>query len=82
MSDIGRTGFFLTTKNYFEIDSALEIEFPLEELKEVVRAEVEIVRANNQNFPHHGRYEYGLRFNSMHPHFREVLENYLKIVAG
>src|ERR1039457_1976699 len=62
MSNISRTGFFLTTKNYFEIQSLIEIEFHLEEFKEILRAEAEVVRANHQNLPNQGRYEYGLRF--------------------
>ena len=82
MSNISRTGFFLSTKNYFEIQSLIEIEFPLEEFKEVLRAEAEVVRANHQNFPNQGRYEYGLRFVGMHPHFREVLEKFLKVSGG
>ncbi len=82
MSNISRTGFFLTTKNFFEIKSVIEIEFPLEEFKEMLRAETEVVRANHQNFPNQGRYEYGLRFLSMHPHFREVLEKFLKVAGG
>ena len=79
MSNVSRTGFFLSTKNYFEIGSLIEIEFPLEEFKEMLRAESEVVRANHQNFPNQGRYEYGLRFVGMHPHFREVLEKFLKV---
>jgi hypothetical protein len=82
MSNISRTGFFLVTKNYIEINSAIEIEFLLEEFKEVIRAEADVVRANHQNFPNQGRYEYGLRFGSMHPHFREVLEKFLKVSGG
>jgi hypothetical protein len=77
MSNLSRTGFFLTTKNYFEVGSALEVEFPIENIEEVIRAEVEVVRANNQNYPSQGRFEYGLKFTGMHPHFREVLGGYL-----
>ncbi len=82
MSNISRTGFFLTTKNFLEVQSAIEVEFPLEEFREMVRAEAEVVRANHQNFPNLGRYEYGLRFLTMHPHFREVLEKFLKLAGG
>jgi hypothetical protein len=82
MSNISRTGFFLSTKNYLEIDSVIEIEFPLEQFKEMVRAEAEIVRANHQNFPNQGRYEYGLKFLSMHPHFREIMEKFFKVAEG
>lgn len=82
MSDISRTGFFLVTKNYIDIDSMIEVEFLLEEFKEMIRAEADVVRANHQNFPNQGRYEYGLRFLSMHPHFREVLEKFLKVSGG
>ena len=62
MSNLSQTGFFLSTKNYLELSSQIEMEFPLEDLKQLVRAEAEVVRANNANFPHQGRYEYGLRF--------------------
>src|SRR5437870_4880437 len=82
MSNISRTGFFLSTKNFFEVESVIEIEFPLEEFKVMIRAEAEVVRANHQNFPNQGRYEYGLKFLTMHPHFREVLEKFLKVVGG
>ncbi len=82
MSNISRTGFFLSTKNFLEIKSVVEIEFPLEEFKEVLRAEAQVVRANYQNFPNQGRYEYGLHFRSMHPHFREVMDKFLRIAGG
>ena len=82
MSNISRTGFLLVTKNFLEIGSLIEIEFPLEAFKEKLRAEVEVVRANHHNFPSLGRYEYGLRFNSMHPHFREVLDRFLAQIGG
>ncbi len=82
MSNISRTGFLLSTKNYLEIESQIEVEFPLEGFREVVRAEAEVVRANHANFPNQGRYEYGLRFLSMHPHFREVLDSYFQAVGA
>src|SRR5579871_2737534 len=82
MSNVSRTGFFLSTKNYLEVASRIEIEFPLEEFKQVLRAEVEVVRANHANFPNQGRYEYGLRFLSMHPHFRETLDKFLRVAGG
>jgi hypothetical protein len=82
MSNISRTGFFLSTKNFLDIQSVIEVEFPLEEFKEVLRVESEVVRANYQNFPNQGRYEYGLRFTAMHPHFREVMEKFLMIAGG
>lgn len=82
MSNISRTGFFLATKNFLEIGSVIEVEFPLEEFKEKLRAEAEVVRANHHNFPNLGRYEYGLRFLSMHPHFREVLDKFLNVIGG
>ena len=80
ISNISRTGFFLTTKNYLEIGSVIEIEFLLEAAKETVLAEAEVVRANYQNFPNQGRYEYGLQFKAMHPHFREVLDTYFNAI--
>lgn len=82
MSNLSRTGFFLSTKNYLEISSQVEVEFPVEEFKQVLRAEAEVVRANHANFPNQGRYEYGLRFLSMHPHFRETLDKFLKVSDG
>lgn len=82
MSNISRSGFFLSTKNYLEIRSQVEVEFPLEDFKQVLRAEAEVVRANHANFPNQGRYEYGLRFLSMHPHFRETLDRFLKMAGG
>lgn len=82
MSNLSRTGFFLSTKNYLDIASQIEVEFPLEEFKQVLRAESEVVRANHANFPNQGRYEYGLRFLSMHPHFRETLDKFLKVAGG
>ncbi len=77
MSNLSRTGFFLSTKNFFEVGSLLEVEFPVRIMEELLRAEAEVVRANNQNFPNQGRFEYGLQFTSMHPHFREGLNSYL-----
>ena len=82
MSNISLTGFFLATKNFLEVTSKIEVEFPLEDFKQVIRAEAEVVRANNANFPNLGRYEYGLRFLGMHPHFRETLDKFLKVARG
>jgi len=82
MSNISRTGFLLSTKNFLEAKAVIEVEFRLQPLTEVLRAEAEVVRANNYNFPDHGRYEYGLRFLSMHPHFRQVLERFLKSLSA
>lgn len=82
MSNLSRSGFFLSTKNFFEVRSILELEFPIENLEEVLRVEAEVVRAEHHNFPNHGRFEYGLQFTGMHPHFREVLNGYLKVFGG
>lgn len=82
MFNISLTGFFLSTKNFLEISTHVEVEFPLEDFKQVIRAEAEVVRANNANFPNLGRYEYGLRFLGMHPHFRETLDNFLRVAQG
>ena len=82
MSDISRSGFLLSTKNFLDIKSVIEVEFAPPEAKEKIRAEAEVVRANYQNFPNQGRYEYGLRFIGMHPHFRELHENFMKSFGG
>lgn len=79
MSNISRTGFFLSTKNFLEVTALLEVEFPLEEFDQVVRVEAQVVRANYGNNPDQGRFEYGLRFEAMHPHFRETLDRYLRM---
>jgi hypothetical protein len=80
MSNISRTGCLLSTKNFLEPKAVIEVEFPLEKVKEVLKAEAEVVRANNYNFPTHGRYEYGLRFTTMHPHFRETLDRFFELL--
>lgn len=82
MSNISRTGFFLSTKNYLDVSSQIEVEFALEEFKQLVRAEAEVVRANHSNFPNQGRYEYGLHFLSMHPQVREMVEKFLRMAEG
>jgi c-di-GMP-binding flagellar brake protein YcgR len=82
MSNVSRTGFFLSTKNYLDIKSQIEVEFPLEPFKQLVRAEAEVVRANHANFPNQGRYEYGLHFLSMHPQVREMLDKFLKMAES
>ena len=79
MSNISSTGFFLSTKNYLDINSQIEVEFPIEAFKQLVKAEAEVVRANHANFPNQGRYEYGLHFLSMHPQVREMLDKFLVI---
>lgn len=82
MSNISRTGFFLSTKNYLEISSHIEVEFLLEEFKQLIKAEAEVVRANHANFPNQGRYEYGLHFLNMHPQFRVMLDKFMLIAEG
>ena len=82
ISNISRNGFFLSTKNFLEVGSVIEFEFGLETFQELVKAEAEVVRTNNYNFPNHGRYEYGLRFTSLHPHFRQILEQFVKLREG
>ena len=77
MSDISRGGFFLSTKHFLEVRSVIEVEFVLELFRSVLKAEAGVVRSNNYNFPNHGKYEYGLRFTAMHPHFREILEKFV-----
>jgi hypothetical protein len=82
MANLSRTGCLLSTKNYLDVKSVIEIEFLLEMFKEHVRAEAEVVRSNNHNFPAQGRYEYGLKFLTMHPHYREILENFFKMLES
>jgi len=77
LTNLSRTGCFLSTKNFLDVKSVIEIEFLLESFKEHVRAEAEVVRSNNHNFPAQGRYEYGLRFLAMHPHHHEILLMFL-----
>jgi len=79
ISNLSRTGFFLATKNFIEIGSVLEVEFTPVDLTEVVLAYAEVVRANYQNFPNQGRYEYGIQFKDMNPLSRDRLERFLAI---
>jgi c-di-GMP-binding flagellar brake protein YcgR len=58
------------------------VEFLLEDFQEIIKAEAEVVRSNNHNLPDQGRHEYGLRFTSMHPHFREVLERFVELAGS
>jgi hypothetical protein len=74
-----RTGFFLSTKNYLDVGAVLEVEFTPPDPAETVRAFAEVVRANYQNFPNQGRYEYGLEFKDMNPLSRENLDRFLAI---
>ena len=82
ISNLSRSGFFLSTKNFLEVGSIIELEFGLETFQETVKAEAEVIRTNNYNFPNHGRYEYGLRFTSLHPHFRQILDQFVKLREG
>lgn len=77
--NMSRSGFLISTKNYLEVGSVIQIEFPLEAFKTVVRSLTEVVRANNYNFTVNGRFEYGLRLVSMHPQQREMLFRFLDL---
>jgi len=79
IANLSRTGFFLSTKNCLEVGSVLEVEFTPPDPAETVRAFAEVVRANYQNFPNQGRYEYGLEFKDMNPHSWENLDRFLAI---
>jgi c-di-GMP-binding flagellar brake protein YcgR len=79
IANLSRTGFFLSTKNYMDVGCVLEVEFTPPDPAETVRAYAEVVRANYQNFPNQGRYEYGIEFKDMNPRSRENLDRFLAI---
>ena len=78
MANLSRTGFFLSTKNYLEVNSRIEIEFPLETIEAPLRGEAEVVRSNYHNFPSQGRYEYGLKFTLLPARDNEILLKFLE----
>ncbi len=80
--NISRTGLFLATKNFMEIGSLIEVEFPIADFNQVLSGEAEIVRANFQNNPNQGRYEYGLRFTQMSKEFKEILDKFIRLIEG
>jgi hypothetical protein len=78
--NISRTGLFLATKNYAEIKSIVEIEFPLDDMNAVLRGEAEVVRANHLNNPNQGKYEYGLRFTKMDDDSKAILDKFITLI--
>jgi hypothetical protein len=80
--NISRTGLFLATKNYTEIKSLIEVEFPLEEFKVTLKAEAEVVRANHFNNPNLGKYEYGIRFTQMSDEAVQMLDKFISLIEG
>ena len=78
MANLSRTGFFLSTKNYLEVNSVIEIEFPLETIEAPLLGQAEVVRSNYHNFPSQGRYEYGLKFMFLRPEDDEILLKFLQ----
>ena len=77
--NISRGGFFLTTKNFFEIGSRIQIEFPLDPVQATVRGIAAVVRANNYNYPSQGHYEYGLQFSELGIGSKEYIEKFVKM---
>jgi len=75
--NVSRGGFFLSTKNFLEIGSKLQVEFTLESLGEKVRGAAQVVRANNYNYPIQGHYEYGLQFETLASGGKEVLDRFV-----
>jgi hypothetical protein len=78
MANLSRTGFFLSTKNYLEVNSLVEIEFPLETIETPLLGQAEVVRSNYHNFPSQGRYEYGLKFTLLRPEDDQILLKFLQ----
>ncbi|HET9869182.1 MAG TPA: PilZ domain-containing protein [bacterium] len=78
MANLSRTGFFLSTKNYLEVHSHIEVEVPLADGEAPFLGEAEVVRSNYHNFPSQGRYEYGLKFTLLHSRAQENLLNFLQ----
>jgi c-di-GMP-binding flagellar brake protein YcgR len=80
--NISRTGLFLATKNYTEIKSLIEVEFPLEEFKVTLKAEAEVVRANHFNNPNLGKYEYGIRFTKITEEAAKILDKFISLIES
>jgi c-di-GMP-binding flagellar brake protein YcgR len=78
--NISRTGLFLATKNYAEIKSIVEVEFPLDDMNATIRSEAEVVRANHLNNPNQGKYEYGLRFTKIDEASKQVLDKFITLI--
>jgi hypothetical protein len=80
--NISRTGLFLATKNFLEIGSVIEVEFPLADFNATLTGEAEVVRSNFQNNPNQGRYEYGLRFTQVSEEFKTILDKFIRLIEA
>ena len=80
--NLSRTGIFLATKNFTEVGSIVEVEFPLAEFQATLRGEAQVVRSNFHNNPSQGRYEYGLRFTKMSDEHKQTLEKFIRVIEG
>ncbi len=77
--NLSRGGFFLSTKNFLEIGSKVQVEFPLDPVQATVRGVAIVVRANNYNYPTQGRYEYGFQFGELGIGSREYLDQFVQL---
>jgi hypothetical protein len=80
--DLSLGGFLLSSKNFLEEGSLLEVEFLLKKLGKTYRGQALVVRANNFNYPEHGRFEYGLQFKEPEPPYRGLLDTFVKSISG
>jgi c-di-GMP-binding flagellar brake protein YcgR len=78
--NISRTGLFLATKNFLEVTTKIEVEFPLDEFNATINAEAEVVRANFLNNPNQGKYEYGIRFTKMTEDSGQTLDKFITLI--
>jgi c-di-GMP-binding flagellar brake protein YcgR len=69
-------------KNYTEIKSIIEVEFPLEEFKVTLKTEAEVVRANHFNNPNLGKYEYGIRFTKITEEAAKMLDKFISLIEA
>src|SRR6185369_12557469 len=80
--NLSRTGLFLATKNFTEVGSTIEVEFPLVDFNATLRGEAEVVRANHMNNPNQGRFEYGLRFTKVSEEFNLTLNKFIDLIEA
>ena len=79
--DLSLGGFLLSSKNFLEEGSLLEVEFVLEKLGKTYRGQALVVRANNFNYPEQGRFEYGIQFKDPEPSYKGLLDSFVKSLA-